>query len=321
MTAAILRIALFLHAAALVPGVGAPTAMPALCDGDRFFVQPVTSSGQTITFYTDTGGGLFIYRDSAERFGLKITNTAEEGKEPFYAASLPTLRGDASIPFPEWRQGRLPVIARDAKSHEFSSTIHEDGMLGQEWFAEHVWTFDYPKKRLLLRAPGDVPKVAAAHRVELGFQKDEKGERALDFPRIRAEIDGTVFDLLLDTGATVELSEAAAAALKDRSPRIRATSFVVASTFDDWTRRHPDWRVIPQADEYQTEPMIRVPSVKVGGWEVGPVWFTRRADKNFHEFMSRFMDQTIEGALGGNVLRTFRLTIDYPGAAAYFEKP
>ena len=79
--------------------------------------------------------------------------------------------------------------------------------------------------------------------------------------------------------------------------------------------------MIPQADEYQTEPMIRVPSVKVGGWEVGPVWFTRRADKNFHEFMSRFMDQTIEGALGGNALRSFRLTVDYPGAVAYFEKP
>jgi hypothetical protein len=320
MTTAILWVGLLLRVA-LVPGAAAPTAMPALYDGDRYFVQPVTSSGQTLTFYTDTGGGLFIYRDSAERFGLKITNAAEEGKEPFYVASLPTLRADATIPLPEWRQGRLPVIPRDAKSHEFSSKIHEDGMLGQEWFAEHIWTFDYPKKRLLLRAPGDAPKVTGPHRVELGFQKDEKGERALDFPRIRAEIDGTAFDLLLDTGATVELSETAAAALKDRGPRIRATSFIVASTFDDWTRRHPDWRVIRQADEYQNEPMIRVPSVKVGGWEVGPVWFTRRADKNFHEFMSRFMDQTIEGALGGNVLRTFRLTIDYPGAAAYFEKP
>ena len=56
MTAAILRIALFLHAAALVPGVGAPTAMPALCDGDRFFVQP-----------------------SCERFGEPSSELAPEG--------------------------------------------------------------------------------------------------------------------------------------------------------------------------------------------------------------------------------------------------
>lgn len=302
------------------PTPAAPTAMPVVYDEDRFFVRPVTSSGQTLTFYTDSGGGLFIYRDSAERFGLKITNTADEGKEPFYVASMPTFRPDASIPLPEWRQGRLPVLARDAKSHEFSSKIKEDGMLGQEWFAEHVWTFDYPGKRLLLRSAGDVPKVPAAHRVELGFENDEKGERALDFPRISAEIDGTVFDLLLDTGATVELSESAMSALKDRKARIRATSFIVAATFDDWTRRHPKWRVIPQADEYQNEAMIEVPSVKIGGYSVGPVWFTRRADKNFHEFMSQFMDKTIEGAIGGNVLRAFRLTVDYPNAVAYFEK-
>jgi hypothetical protein len=305
---------------ALAPGAP-PAPMPAVDDEDRFFVQPVTSSGQTLTFYTDTGGGLFIYRDSAERFGLTITNGAEQGKEPFYVATLPTFRADATIPLPEWRKGRLPVLPHDSKSHAFSSKFREDGLLGQEWFGEHVWTFDYPGKRLLLRAPGDVPKVPAAHRVELGFQKDEKGDRALDFARIRAEIDGTTFDLLLDTGATVELSEAAATALKDRGARVRATSFIVASTFDAWTLRHPDWRVIPDADEFQSEAMIEVPSVKVGGYDVGPVWFTRRTDKNFHEFMSRFMDKTIEGALGGNVLRAFRLTVDYPGAAAYFEKP
>ena len=317
---AVLGLWILLHPAP-APTPAAPKAMPAVYDEDRFFVKPVTTSGKTLTFYTDSGGGLFIYRDSADRFGLKITNAAEAGKEDFYVASMPTFRATAWIPLPEWRQGRLPVLPRDEKSHSFSSKIKGDGMLGQEWFAEHVWTFDYPAKRLLLRSPGDVPKVPAEHRVELWFQKDEKGNRALDFPRIQAEIDGTVFDLLLDTGATVELSDAAAAVLKDRRPRIRATSFIVASTFDDWTRRHPDWRVIPQADEFQNEAMIEVPSVKVAGYEVGPVWFTRRADKNFHEYMSHFMDKTIEGALGGNVLRAFRLTVDYPGAAAYFEKP
>ena len=128
---------------ALAPGAP-PAPMPAVYDEDRFFVQPVTSSGQTLTFYTDTGGGLFIYRDSAERFGLTITNGAEQGKEPFYVAALPTFRADATIPLPEWRKGRLPVLPRDPKSHAFSSKIHEDGMLGQEWFGEHVWTFDYP---------------------------------------------------------------------------------------------------------------------------------------------------------------------------------
>jgi hypothetical protein len=298
-----------------------PVPMPVIYDEDRFFVQPITAAdGRRITFYTDSGGGLFIYRDAAERLDLTIMDAADKGKEPFYVASLPTFRPDASIPLPEWRQGRFPVLVRDAKVHEFSSKMREDGMLGQEWFAEHVWTFDYPGKRLLLRDPRDVPNVPEEHRAALGFKKDEKGGRAVDFPRIRAEIDGKVFDLLLDTGATVNLSESAVASLKDGPARVRATSFIVASTFDEWTRRHPDWRVLPGADDLLKESMIEVPSVKVAGFEVGPIWFTRRADKNFHEFMSQFTDRTIEGALGGNALRSFRMTVDYPKAVAYFER-
>ena len=44
---------------------------------------------------------------------------------------------------------------------------------------------------------------------------------------------------------------------------------------------------------------IEVSRIVVGGYTVGPVWFTRRADKNFHEYMSQWMDKRIEGALGG----------------------
>ncbi len=309
-----------LAVAALAQTPRAPTAMPVLYDADRFFVQPVTTDGRRLTFYTDSGGGLFIWRDAAESLGLTITKVGES-ENALDVAALPAFRPNASIPPPQDRDGKLPVLPRPPKSPRFSSSISEgDGLLGQEWFAGHVWTFDYPGQRLLLREAGDLPKGSAAHRVELGFKRDEKGERLLDFPRIRAEIDGKAFDLLLDTGATVNLSEAAAAALKDAGPRVRATSFIVASTFDDWKKRHPDWRVIPQADEPQKESMIEVPIVKVAGYEVGPVWFTRRADKNFHEFMSQFMDRTVEGALGGNALKTFRMTVDYPGSAAYFEK-
>lgn len=67
--------------------------------------------------------------------------------------------------------------------------------------------------------------------------------------------------------------------------------------------------------------MIEVPTVSVAGHSIGPVWFTRRADKNFHEFMSQWMDRKVDGAIGGNALRYFRITIDYPNAVALFERP
>ena len=67
--------------------------------------------------------------------------------------------------------------------------------------------------------------------------------------------------------------------------------------------------------------MIEVPSISIGGHAVGPVWFTVRPDRNFHQFMSRWMDRRIEGAVGGSAFRYFRITLDYPNAVAEFEKP
>jgi len=68
------------------------------------------------------------------------------------------------------------------------------------------------------------------------------------------------------------------------------------------------------------EPMIEVPSIQVAGFTVGPVWCTRRADANFHKWMSQWMDRRIDGALGGSALRYFRITVDYPRAMAAFER-
>jgi peptidoglycan/xylan/chitin deacetylase (PgdA/CDA1 family) len=193
-------------------------------------------------------------------------------------------------------------------------------MLGQQWFADRVWTFDYPNKRLLLRADGDLPEGKAEHRVSLGFKASPSGKRAMHFPRIQVSIDGEAVDLLFDTGASTELTEAALSVLKDRRPAVRATSFITANLFEKWRKRHPEWRVIEGAEARSNEAMIEVPKVVVAGHTVGPVWFTRRADKNFHEYMSQWMDKRIEGALGGNALYYFRVTVDYPRSVAVFEK-
>ena len=67
--------------------------------------------------------------------------------------------------------------------------------------------------------------------------------------------------------------------------------------------------------------MIEVPKLSVGGYEVGPVWFTVRPDKNFDQGVSQWMDKNVHGALGGSAFKFFRITVDYPNATAYFEKP
>ena len=67
--------------------------------------------------------------------------------------------------------------------------------------------------------------------------------------------------------------------------------------------------------------MIEVPVVEIGDLPVGPVWFTHRPDRAFHDYMSSMMDAPVEGALGGNALGELVMTIDYPGARAAFTRP
>ena len=64
-------------------------------------------------------------------------------------------------------------------------------------------------------------------------------------------------------------------------------------------------------------PMIEVPRVTVTDYAVGPVWFARRPDANFAQWMSSMRDKPIVGAFGGSGLRYFRLVLDYPKATAW----
>jgi hypothetical protein len=195
-----------------------------------------------------------------------------------------------------------------------------DGLLGRTWHADRVWLFDYPAGRLYLLPPSAARFDASGGGVApLGFQVDSAGRRTTHFPRVRIEVDGDSLDLLFDTGAVLPLTEAALAALDDGGPAVRGTSFIAEQVFRRWRERHPQWRVIEHADRTLDMPIIEVPSVTIAGQRVGPVWFTMRRDANFHEFMSRWMDRRVDGALGGSALRHFRVTVDYPRAIARFE--
>ncbi|NUP06405.1 MAG: hypothetical protein HOW73_10140 [Polyangiaceae bacterium] len=301
-----------------VPKPGHPVQMPAKLIADRFYVEPTTVDGNSLRLFTDTGGGLMLTKAAATRLGLE-TSTIEADEGPTEAAFLPNFEWDSWIPKVEVFDGRLPIVEESPLTKTIDPEM--DGMLGQAWFKDRVWTFDYENGELWLRASGDLPKHDPSQRAFLGFPKNAEGKRATNYPRIEVQIDGAKVDLLFDTGATVKLSPAAVAAMGDGGPPVRATSFIAATTFDQWKQKHPDWRIIENADvNADGAPMIQVPAVTVAGQAVGPVWFTRRSDKDFHEWMSQWTDKRIDGALGGNALRFFRISIDYPRAMAVFER-
>jgi hypothetical protein len=310
-------------AAQVSRGGDSPRLMPAMFREYRVFVRPVTQGGDTLTFYTDTGGGTnMLFQPVAEHLSLQLTRV-QWGDDSVTVTPWPNWQAEASIPSASDTTGvlagRLLVVSFGGEPAMLQDS-GDAGFLSRTWFGNRVWTFDYPRRQLWLRSPGDVPNHQPLQRVTLGFQVDSSGGRTMNFPRIRVAVDGDSLDLLLDTGATMTLTDSALQVLNDGHAARRAASFISADVFNRWRAKHLDWRVIEHATSFAAD-LIEVPIVEVAGQRIGPVWFERRRTGVFEDYMSSMMDQPIVGALGGNALRFFRMTIDYPNAVAVFERP
>ncbi len=224
--------------------------IPAVFEADRIYVRPVTAAGDTLVFYTDTGGGAnMLYAPTAERLDLPRERMPADG-DSVTTVPWPDWHPGASIPRPAGSTGpmgeRLLVVPFEGHAAMMQDST-DAGFLGRLWFADRTWTFDYPAEELLLRPPGDLPAHEGAQRIDLGFQTDSAGRRTTHFPRIQVVIDGDTLDVLFDTGATMALTAEALEAIGDGGPTRRAASFISAAVFDAWRSEHPDWRVIERA--------------------------------------------------------------------------
>lgn len=296
--------------------------LPAVFRENRIYVRPVTPKGDTLVFYTDTGGGVnMLFEPVAERLGLPRKRVPGP-RDSVTIVDWPLMAEDAAIPLPAVEGPFGPGLWLRPFDGEMASLLEDSdaGFLGRHWFADRVWTFDYPAGRLVLRPAGNLPPHRADQRVELGFATDSTGARTTHFPRIRALVDGDTLDFLFDTGATMVLTDSALARIGDGRPARRAASFISATVFDRWRQAHPEWRVLERATGFGAD-IIEVPAVDLAGRRVGPVWFEKRKAGVFEEWMSRMMDRPIVGALGGNALGFFRVTVDYANAVAIFERP
>lgn len=306
------------------PRPGKPVVIPTRYDEHRFVATPVTVDNVTLSLFTDSAGTLFLYKDVVEQLRLSPTTlkgVADSGGDST-VVSLPIFKPDSSIPTPlgGHYEGRVFVIPRKEGVVQ-NALARRDGMLGQQWFAGRVWTFDYPNKTLFWRSPDDLPPHDKSHEVKLGFKTSPSGRRQNNFARISVEIDGETVDFVLDTGATNVLSEDALKQIGDGRPAERAASFLVRSVFERWHKQHPDWRTLENVKTLTGSTMIEVPSITIGGFKVGPVWFTVQSDVGFQGVLASLMDKPIQGALGGSALHYLRMTVDWPGAIAVFERP
>lgn len=284
--------------------------LPALFRGHRVFVRSVTAAGVPLTWWTDSAGGGVIFPEAVRRCDLPtVPVQLEDGST---GVAIAPLALDPSRNVPD-SPGQLVVLANPFGDVE----PDVDGQLGHWWHAERTWTYDYPAGRLYLGDALGAFTDRDRHTVPLGLvTPGPDGRRAHAFATLRAEIDGEPLPLLFDTGATLRLAPDVHRVLADGEPLLRGTSFIVERVFQRWRAHHPTWLVVERGEAVYGGSLIQVPDVRLAGWNVGPVWFTTRADANFDNW--RGLDTPIVGALGGSAFRYFRLVADYPKGAAVF---
>ena len=289
--------------------------LPAEFDHNRIKLVARTSDGAPFTAYVDSGGGTnSVGRAVADRLKLVSAGELREENSSYPLVEFPAWLLQAGVPAPPDEppfDGKLVVLPE-------GPVPDADLFLGARWLAGRVWEIDYGRHQMTL-APDWTP-TADDHAMPLAFKVDDAGHRFSSMPRIAVTVDGKSRDLRLDPGAMIRLAPDGAAALHVAPGTIVGGAFIAKSVFDGWHARHPDWRVVEDGEAPRSgkpNAMIEVPRVTVAGLTVGPVWFARRPEAAFSEYMAPMMDKPIVGAFGGSGLQYFRLVLDYPRSTAW----
>lgn len=167
--------------------------------------------------------------------------------------------------------------------------------------------FDYGNRTLTLAPPGSRPHE--------GTRVPCKVNPKTGLISVRAEIAGQSYALAVDTGS--------------------AYTWMDQSVTRRWADAHPQWMrgtaAVGNANMNGSLPeltgmVMRVPAVDLSGVQiesvgvlgVGPGWNT--AMPKFFDWYSQKTPEAVEGFLGGNVLRAFRMEIDYEKSATYWSR-
>ena len=126
------------------------------------------------------------------------------------------------------------------------------------------------------------------------------------FPRTEVTVNGTTYGLLLDTGA--------------------AFTMVSEVLLKSWGAQHPDWPrhtgAFGEATLHggSTLETMFVPEARWGSNDIKPLGVVSQREGTFERYMSNMMAAPIVGSLAGNVLKSFRVELDYAHEKLYLSR-
>jgi len=277
--------------------------VPLVVEGNRPFVEVVLRGADGTTcsgrFLVDSGGGGFLITEPLARdLGLEWGEVQhEEGKAFARVTSKPdAFVGEFAL---ELDAERVAVVIGTDNLLPPVAPGHAEGMLPAHVLARHHVVFDYPESTFTIARPGVLTPRGVALPMPVG--------RVSGFPRTELEIDGTKHGFLVDTGAAFTMvSEVFLKAL--------------GSAHTDWPRHSGafgDARLLGG----QTIETLFVPGARWESHELGEFGITSQGEGTFERWMSSMMAAPIVGALAGNVLRDFRVELDFAHETLYLSRP
>lgn len=303
-------------------------------DGERFYLKLPLRDGGELMAFCDTGGGISMLVPGLERWrelNFRSRYGVLKGLLPIEYVHFDDLVAAPDYPRPQPLPSMvlrnpflrvtepyllLPPLDGDLQFMRKSMPDME-AFLGQSFFVGQSWTFDYLRQEIWVGTPLPESMANDPEVQRLGFKTNQHQVKLYGHPSMTIEIEGESIDVLFDTGATMVLSDEGRQLLGTDS-RTLGGSFIAVSLYDKWRAEHPEWKYYPKAD--LAGDIIEVPTVKVGGHEVGPVRFAARPDRNWSQGMIHSMDRVVRGAVGGTLLKHFTVTADYNSGLIRFAR-
>lgn len=288
------------------------TTIPSHMSDYRFVIELPTESGDTLNFVTDTGGGIYpiLFESAFDQHGYPYTQMDIQGNT-MKAVDWDSVRLEqpfAEMPMFDDQLIVLPMPGFMPKS---------DGFLGGSFFVKGgVWEFDYISKTISILDTIDWSK-RSTNQLPMKISQDAEGNVTGIHPALDIIIEKDTLEVLFDTGGTFLPSEEGRKYFEPEDLKNYSGSYLSSAKIKELHEQHPEWRFVENGSIFNDgSDMIEVPEVQIGNVISENVWFIERPKTNFMKINGKHMD----GALGGNGMKDFRVIADYRNLVFEFER-